>query len=999
MQSSVLKTPILVLLAVILATATIEAADPSANLFNLNKASLAFQAPQDCSGSLTLEAQIACASKEADRAPDGLELDVHVGTAFTQRLYGPGSRLVWSAVPEETESIPRTFSLSGAGFSVIHRQSGKLRIYASEADAPAAAALAGYLFDDGRELAFNKQCLIDVSSDAGSIAFKNCIPMQGEKQSTFKTAQTAPLTYDGYFTFDGKAVPTGTVASNLGNCNDVRFKNYPVATKQVYSDFGPRNGGQHKGLDFAVTEGTKVHAVLAGSVLDIVIGDRYNGGYGVFVKILHGSCIKDGKKKFLITQYNHLQGPAPNLKTGMTVTAGQWIATSGNTGHSQGPHLHFGTALVDAPQSGPSTDSDSNTVLDPKLNLVTAVLPPAGSLATAPRQELDFASEGPITTDVKKGETGILAITPSTGGACGVPSAAFEKDKPQALTPSICVYFSLSEGDAAAAQDIAFAGYSERVGGQFTVRTAFSTVAAVQYPEGYDKRVHIGSPLRVSNNPVGIVYAVALPVEKIGDAYPQGVHLKMYLRTEPITSSTEVSTDGGAPGIKRKKVGERLVGILKGYTKKVPKALEGKKFVLDAGHGLPYSQGEGSFNGPTDSQSSVHERDITLAVTRKLQANLQARGAIVTMTRNDPNDVSLDRRAALANAEKPNAFVSIHVNCDRVKALKEMAEIGAPFSNFPQDQTFRVCSGGVIYPDTGDSRAQQSKALAQSIAKSMGLVGLLKGHGEGTYPDGSKSAFVGSYVTGIAYRPTTLSVLRNTQMTAVLVEMGPIDQSGIDSNIRQQELADQIAEGLTETYGKTLATSLSAEGPVACEKVVDVASINRRYLPVINQYITKYTQQLDYGGLPSVPWQYVCKIIQDESSFSPAIQSPAGATGLMQLMPGTAQGLQSRYGKRAGYQCGCSDRITGIQENICCGIAYLREGVKQYNGDLLATAARYNGGDGGAAAYIKSGGKQFVWADYQDRYATYHYVENVRKFLAQQGIQTGMAAAGTGTTG
>lgn len=81
-------------------------------------------------------------------------------------------------------------------------------------------------------------------------------------------------------------------------------------------------------------------------------------------------------------------------------------------------------------------------------------------------------------------------------------------------------------------------------------------------------------------------------------------------------------------------------------------------------------------------------------------------------------------------------------------------------------------------------------------------------------------------------------------------------------------------------------------------------------------------------------------VMHAESAFDPTALSSKGARGLMQLMPGTAQ----RYGVT---------RIFDPQQNVLAGGRYLRDLLRQFNGDMRLALAGYNAGEN---AVLKYGG-------------------------------------------
>ena len=96
----------------------------------------------------------------------------------------------------------------------------------------------------------------------------------------------------------------------------------------------------HKGVDIALKEGSPIRSVMDG-VVEQVTHLKDNIGEGVLIRFSDGST----------GIYGHLSEIL--VKEGAIVKAGQIIGKSGNTGHSTGPHLHFGLK-VDGKFTDPS---------------------------------------------------------------------------------------------------------------------------------------------------------------------------------------------------------------------------------------------------------------------------------------------------------------------------------------------------------------------------------------------------------------------------------------------------------------------------------------------------------------------------------------------------------------------------------------------------------------------------------------------------------------------
>lgn len=122
------------------------------------------------------------------------------------------------------------------------------------------------------------------------------------------------------------------------NCVTQFFGNTDFATQnpQIYSGKG------HNGLDFRATTGTVLYASESGIVRAVGDTDQQCRGvsYGKWILIDHPNGLS--------TLYTHLS--QISVSSGQSVTRGERVGYSGNTGYSTGPHLHFTVFATQAVQ-------------------------------------------------------------------------------------------------------------------------------------------------------------------------------------------------------------------------------------------------------------------------------------------------------------------------------------------------------------------------------------------------------------------------------------------------------------------------------------------------------------------------------------------------------------------------------------------------------------------------------------------------------------------------
>ena len=100
-----------------------------------------------------------------------------------------------------------------------------------------------------------------------------------------------------------------------------------IRTGRITSDFGPRWGRTHDGLDIGAPTGTPLYAMSTGTV--ILSDEVFSFGNKVEIRYWDGT----------VSWYGHLS--RRDVRPGETVRPGDQVGLVGSTGHSFGPHLHI----------------------------------------------------------------------------------------------------------------------------------------------------------------------------------------------------------------------------------------------------------------------------------------------------------------------------------------------------------------------------------------------------------------------------------------------------------------------------------------------------------------------------------------------------------------------------------------------------------------------------------------------------------------------------------
>ncbi len=142
------------------------------------------------------------------------------------------------------------------------------------------------------------------------------------------------------------------------------------------------------------------------------------------------------------------------------------------------------------------------------------------------------------------------------------------------------------------------------------------------------------------------------------------------------------------------------------------------------------------------------------------------------------------------------------------------------------------------------------------------------------------------------------------------------------------------------------------------------------YQSLIDENANK--RQLDRG------WVYA--LVRAESAFMEDIKSPAGALGLMQVMPATGRETAKRMGLK-NFQV---SQLLEAGKNVPIGSTYLRQMLDRFNGSMILATAAYNAGPQRVNAWLPKSGclDPDVWVERIPFDETRTYVRRIMFFAS-----------------
>jgi soluble lytic murein transglycosylase len=133
---------------------------------------------------------------------------------------------------------------------------------------------------------------------------------------------------------------------------------------------------------------------------------------------------------------------------------------------------------------------------------------------------------------------------------------------------------------------------------------------------------------------------------------------------------------------------------------------------------------------------------------------------------------------------------------------------------------------------------------------------------------------------------------------------------------------------------------------------------------------------IDHARSADIPVTWSLAVARQESAFMPDAKSSAGALGVMQLMPSTAQ----QVARKTGVSYANNRALTKPDLNIKLGSHYLGQMLRRFDNNRILASAAYNAGPGRVRQWLNPDVPFDVWIEIIPFKETRGYVQNVLMF-------------------
>ncbi len=214
------------------------------------------------------------------------------------------------------------------------------------------------------------------------------------------------------------------------------------------------------------------------------------------------------------------------------------------------------------------------------------------------------------------------------------------------------------------------------------------------------------------------------------------------------------------------------------------------------------------------------------------------------------------------------------------------------------------------------------------------------------------------------YGQIALNHLRMAAPTQIPVQATAIDQTAITSSDLVQAavlLHNADYESLSSKFISAKLDNIQADGEYQAfatylKRIGDMSGAYRvaKRASWKNIFLgdTAYPSLMNWVGDVSIDPALAHAIIRQESQFDISATSPAGALGLMQLMPGTA----SEVAKKRGWAHQTPWLTAKPEHNILLGSTYLNDLLRRFNGSYPLAIAAYNAGPSRVNGWLEAFG-------------------------------------------